>query len=85
LDFLIEHEEGVWVLDVEGKEHLDRLSGYSALKQGHIQPRTILGLSQPGEHDSTFGGKPLAAAIVRANLREIIEDYLIERASKLIE
>ncbi len=42
----------------------------------------LLGLFQPGEHGSTFGGNPLAAAIARAALSVIIEEKLIDRAAE---
>lgn len=41
LDVVIEHGEGVWVWDVEGRRYLDCLSAYSALNQGHRHPRVI--------------------------------------------
>lgn len=45
----------------------------------------ILGLLEPGEHGSTFGGNPLAAAIGRASLRVIVEERLSERSAELGE
>lgn len=47
--------------------------------------REVLGLIQPGEHGSTFGGNPLAAAIARAALRVITEEGLIENAAQMGE
>jgi ornithine--oxo-acid transaminase len=41
LDVVIEHAEGVWVYDVEGKRYLDCLASYSALNQGHCHPKIL--------------------------------------------
>jgi ornithine--oxo-acid transaminase len=43
----------------------------------------ILGLFQPGDHGSTFGGSPMAAAIAKAALDVLIDENLIERAAEL--
>jgi len=45
----------------------------------------ILGLIRPGEHGSTFGGSPLAAAVARASIKVIIEENLIENSRILGE
>ncbi len=42
----------------------------------------ILGLFTSGEHGSTFGGNPLAAAVARASLKVIVEEKLAERAAE---
>ncbi len=39
----------------------------------------------PGDHGSTFGGNPLAAAVARASLKVIVEEGLIENAAKMGE
>ncbi|WP_310570539.1 ornithine--oxo-acid transaminase [Gemmatimonas sp.] len=41
LDLVIDHAEGAWVTDVEGKRYLDCLSSYSAVNQGHCHPRIL--------------------------------------------
>jgi ornithine--oxo-acid transaminase len=50
-----------------------------------LADKPVLGLFQPGEHGSTFGGNPLAAAVSRAALRVIREEKLAERSQKLGE
>src|SRR5690242_20601090 len=45
----------------------------------------LLGLFNPGEHGSTFGGNPLAAAVARAALCVIREENLSERSRELGE
>lgn len=45
----------------------------------------IMGLFQPGEHGSTFGGSPLAAAIGRASLQVIRDEHLVENAAEIGE
>lgn len=41
----------------------------------------VLGVLNPGEHGSTFGGNPLACAIARAALRVLVEERMIENAA----
>lgn len=41
LDVVITRGEGTWVWDVEGKKYLDFLSAYSAVNQGHCNPRIV--------------------------------------------
>lgn len=45
--------------------------------------KNILGLIQPGEHGSTFGGNPLGAAVGIAALEVIEEENLLENAQKM--
>ncbi len=40
----------------------------------------VMGVLQPGEHGSTFGGNPLACAIARTSLRVLFEEKMIENA-----
>ncbi len=50
-----------------------------------LASREVLGVFQPGEHGSTFGGNPLACAVARAALRVIVEEKLAERSAELGE
>lgn len=44
LPVVLEHGEGVYVWDVEGKKYFDFLSAYSALNQGHNHPMIVKAL-----------------------------------------
>jgi ornithine--oxo-acid transaminase len=48
-----------------------------------IADSEIMGVFQPGDHGSTFGGNPLGAAIGRASLRVILDERLSERSDEL--
>lgn len=50
-----------------------------------LADRAILLLFVPGEHGSTFGGNPLAAAVSREALKVIKEEKLVENAEKMGE
>ena len=50
-----------------------------------ISTKEVMGVFQPGDHGSTFGGNPLAAAIGNAALDVIIEEDLPEKAAKIGE
>lgn len=50
-----------------------------------LSSKEILGLFTPGEHGSTFGGSPLAAAVARAALRVISEENLVENSARMGE
>jgi ornithine--oxo-acid transaminase len=48
-----------------------------------LASREVLGVFQPGDHGSTFGGNPLACAIARAALRVLVDERLVERSAEL--
>jgi ornithine--oxo-acid transaminase len=48
-----------------------------------LADKPLLGLFAPGEHGSTFGGNPLAAAVARAALAVIRDEKLAQRAEQL--
>src|SRR5271157_51794 len=48
-----------------------------------LASKEVLGVFQPGDHGSTFGGNPLACAVARAALRVLVEEHMVERAAEL--
>jgi len=48
-----------------------------------LASREVLGVFQPGDHGSTFGGNPLACAIARAALDVIVDEGLVRRSATL--
>jgi ornithine--oxo-acid transaminase len=45
-----------------------------------LADRSVLGLFNPGDHGSTFGGNPLGAAVAREALKVLVEEGLAENA-----
>ncbi len=43
----------------------------------------VMGVFQPGDHGSTFGGNPLACAVARAALTVLVEENMIENSARL--
>ena len=79
--FACEHEKVRPDMMVIGKA----LSGGFYPVSAVLADRPIMGLFQPGEHGSTFGGNPLGAAVARAALSVLVEEGLIENAAAMGE
>jgi ornithine--oxo-acid transaminase len=77
--FAVQHENVRADVTIIGKA----LSGGFYPVSAVLSDRPILGLFEPGEHGSTFGGNPLASAVSRAALRVIREEHLVENAASL--
>ena len=50
-----------------------------------VADSNLLGLFQPGEHGSTFGGNPLGMAVARAAMRVLVEEDLVANSAKMGE
>lgn len=76
---LAEEHEGI-VADVTlvGKA----LSGGFYPVSAVLSNSDVLGVLQPGQHGSTFGGNPLACAIARTAMRVLVEEGMIENSAK---
>jgi ornithine--oxo-acid transaminase len=48
-----------------------------------VSTEEVLGVFAPGDHGSTFGGNPLAAAVSRAALSVIVDEKLSENAREM--
>ena len=79
--FAAQHEEVRPEVTIIGKALAGGFYPVSAV----LADKDLLGLFKPGEHGSTFGGNPLAAAVARASLRVIREENLAERSRELGE
>jgi len=77
--FACQHEDVRPDMVIVGKA----LSGGFYPVSAVLADKPVMGLFTPGEHGSTFGGNPLAAAVARAALRVIVEEKLVENAATL--
>ena len=77
--FAYEHEEIRPDIVIVGKA----LSGGFYPVSGILADDPVMGVFQPGEHGSTYGGNPLAAAVARAALRALVEEGMVERSAEL--
>lgn len=77
---LAEEHEGVQAdLTLIGKA----LSGGFYPVSAVLSNDEVLGVLQPGQHGSTFGGNPLACAVARTALKVLVDEKMIENAEKM--
>jgi ornithine--oxo-acid transaminase len=79
---LAEEHEGVEAdLTLIGKA----LSGGFYPVSAVLSNKEVLGVFQPGDHGSTFGGNPLACAVARTAVQVLVEEGMIENAATMGE
>ena len=76
-----EHDEIEADLTLIGKA----LSGGFYPVSAVLSNTEVMGVLQPGEHGSTFGGNPLACAVSRTAMKVLIEEGMIENAANVGE
>jgi ornithine--oxo-acid transaminase len=74
-----EHDGVVADLTLIGKALSGGLYPISAV----LSNKEVLGVFQPGDHGSTYGGNPLGCAVARTALKVMIEENMIENAAEL--
>jgi ornithine--oxo-acid transaminase len=77
---LAEEHEGIEAdLTLIGKA----LSGGFYPVSAVLSNREVLGVFQPGDHGSTFGGNPLGCAIARMAVKVLVEEGMIKNAAAM--
>jgi ornithine--oxo-acid transaminase len=79
---LAEEHEGIEAdLTLIGKA----LSGGFYPVSAVLSNKEVLGVFQPGDHGSTFGGNPMACAVARVAVRVLVEEGMIDNAAAMGE
>jgi len=77
---LAEEHEGVEAdLTLVGKA----LSGGFYPVSAVLSNSEVMGVLQPGEHGSTFGGNPLGCAVARAALKALVDENMVENSATM--
>ncbi|QQR72781.1 MAG: ornithine--oxo-acid transaminase [Holophagales bacterium] len=79
--FAFEHEGIRPDIVIVGKA----LSGGLYPVSGILADDAVMGVFHPGDHGSTYGGNPVAAAVARVALRVLVEENLVDNSARLGE
>ena len=77
--FAYEHEDVRPDVVIVGKA----LSGGFYPVSGILADDPVMSVFQPGEHGSTYGGNPMAAAVARAALHVLVDEKMVENSAEL--
>ncbi|MDY7095114.1 MAG: ornithine--oxo-acid transaminase [Acidobacteriota bacterium] len=79
--FSFEHEDIRPDIVIIGKALSGGLYPVSAI----LADDEVMGVFKPGDHGSTYGGNPVAAAVARAAVQALVEEKMIENSAELGE
>lgn len=79
--FASEHEDVHPDMIIIGKA----LSGGMYPVSAVVSSREILGVFNPGDHGSTYGGNPIACAVAREALKIIVDERLVKNSAEMGE
>jgi len=77
--FAYEHEEIRPDIVIVGKALSGGLYPVSAI----LADRRVMDVFKPGDHGSTYGGNPVAAAVATAALQVMVDEKLVEKSEEL--
>ena len=77
--FAFQHEDVAPDAVIVGKA----LSGGFYPVSAFLASEEVMGVFNPGDHGSTFGGNPLGMAVAREAMRVLVEEELVENSAKL--
>jgi len=77
--FAFQHEDVAPDAVIVGKA----LSGGFYPVSAFLASEEVMGVFNPGDHGSTFGGNPLGMAVAREAMKVLVEEELVENSAKL--
>ena len=77
--FAFHHEGERPDIEIVGKA----LAGGFYPISGILADDEVMGVFQPGDHGSTFGGNPLACAVARESLQVLVDEKMVENSAEM--